>query len=275
MDDNISRFTQISIDPNKNTATELESLTLFKGIYGVEENDLLVHFYFKGVESNTIKNFRELLADKSIPFVEEIIEPTNWNKVWENSFSPIMIGKKWLIRAEFHPSRPGFKNEIIISPKMAFGTGHHATTFMVLEQMEELDLNGKKVLDLGCGSGILAVAAEKLGASSILAVDYDPLSVENTIENSQLNNCQKIKVEQANVYSFDTGGFDVVLANINKKVLTDNILKIKGLLNPSGILIISGILSGDEGEIKKILGEKSTIKSYAKDNWSCMILRIY
>ena len=272
MDDNISRFTQISVLLSKNDPSELEPLVLFEGIYGVEENDSMIVFYLKGVDTQKIKDFRQLLSEKSISFTEGIVEPTNWNQVWEDSFSPVSIGENWYIRAEFHPSKSNFKHEIVISPKMAFGTGHHATTYMVLEQMDKLELDGKTVLDLGCGSGILAIAAEKLGAASVLAIDYDPLSVENTIENADLNNCSNITANQADVYSFNEGKFDIIIANINKKVLIDNILKIKGLLNETGILIISGILKSDEVDIKKIIGKKMNYHSTSKDNWSCAIL---
>lgn len=272
MDDNISSFTQISVLLSKNDPSDLKPLVLFKGIYGVEENDSMMLFYFKGIETQIIKDFRQLLSEKSISFTEEIVEPTNWNQVWEDSFSPVSIGKNWYIRAEFHPSKSNFKHEIVISPKMAFGTGHHATTYMVLEQMDKLELDGKTVLDLGCGSGILAIAAEKLGAASVLAIDYDPLSVENTIENADLNNCSNITAKQADVYSFNEGKFDIILANINKKVLIDNILKIKGLLNETGILIISGILKSDEVDIKKIISKNMDFFSSTKDNWICIVL---
>ena len=272
MDDNISRFTEISVLKSKNNPLELEALALFEGIYGVEENELLMKFYLKGADTDQIQAFCQLLQAKGISYAEGIIEPTNWNQVWEDSFSPVSIGKNWYIRAEFHSKRTDFKHEIVISPKMAFGTGHHATTYMVLEQMDKLELDGKTVLDLGCGSGILAIAAEKLGATSVLAIDYDPLSVENTIENADLNNCSNITAKQADVYSFNEGKFDIILANINKKVLIDNILKIKGLLNETGILIISGILKSDEVDIKKIIGKKMNYHSTSKDNWSCAIL---
>lgn len=272
MDDNISRFTEISVLKSKNNPLELEALALFEGIYGVEENDLLMKFYLKGTDTERIQAFCLLLQAKGISYAEGIIEPTNWNQVWEDSFSPVSIGENWYIRAEFHPSKPNFKHEIVISPKMAFGTGHHATTYMVLEQMDKLELDGKTVLDLGCGSGILAIAAEKLGAASVLAIDYDPLSVENTIENADLNNCSNITAKQADVYSFNEGKFDIILANINKKVLIDNILKIKGLLNETGILIISGILKNDEVDIKKIISKNMDFFSSTKDNWICIVL---
>lgn len=267
MDDNISRFTQISVILSKSKSTDLEQLEVFEGIYGTEEDDLMMHFYFKGVETPSIKHFRSILADKGISFAEGMVEPTNWNKVWEESFTPVTIENTWHIRAEFHSPDPNIQHEIIISPKMAFGTGHHATTYLVLEQMGKLDLKEKKVLDLGCGSGILAIAAEKLGAASVLAVDYDPLSVENTIENSQLNKCTKIKAEQADVYSFNEGGFDVVLANINKKVLTDTLDKIISFLGLNGTLIISGILDSDANDLLQLLKKNTNYQIHEREGW--------
>ena len=272
MDDNISRFTEISVLKSKNNPLELEALALFEGIYGVEENELLMKFYLKGADTDQIQAFCQLLQAKGISYAEGIVEPTNWNQVWEDSFSPVSIGKNWYIRAEFHPKGTDFKHEIVISPKMAFGTGHHATTYMVLEQMDKLDLNEKTVLDLGCGSGILAIAAEKLGASSVLAVDYDPLSVENTIENANLNNCLKIKAEQANVYSFNEGKFDVILANINKKVLTDNLKKMIRFLRKNGILIISGILVSDVNDLLRPLSLNANYQIFEREKWTCICI---
>ncbi len=273
MDDNISSFTRISVEGKNNNNIISEQLYLFDDIYGIEEDGATTHFYFKGVASKSAENFKRFLKKEKIHFKSNIIEPTNWNKIWEDSFSPVRIGNSWYIRAEFHPAKPDFDHEIIISPKMAFGTGHHATTYMVLEQMEKLNLQNKKVLDLGCGSGILAIAAEKLGAASVLAIDYDPLSVENTIENSQLNNCSKITGKHANVYSFNESKFDIILANINKKVLIDNLLKVIVLLEIGGTLIISGILNSDEKDITSIISKNIDIDIQRKDNWSCIVLK--
>ena len=270
MDDNISSFTRISVEGKNNNNIISEQLYLFDDIYGIEEDGATTHFYFKGVASKSAENFKRFLKKEKIHFKSNIIEPTNWNKIWEDSFSPVRIGNSWYIRAEFHPAEPDFDNEIIISPKMAFGTGPHATTFMMLEFMADLDLKGKKVLDLGCGSGILSIAAEKLGADSVYAIDYDPLSVENTIENARINNGMKIAARQGDVADFKKGEYDLVLANINKKVLMDNLLQIQRLIKTDGQLMLSGILKSDIAEIEKHIQSFPNKKILTKSEWACL-----
>src|SRR6478735_357871 len=122
-----------------------------------------------------------------------LIPQKNWNEVWESNFEPIQIGDQVFVRATFHEPRPEFPYEIVIDPKMAFGTGHHQTTAMVMQLMLENDFVGKKVLDMGCGTGILAILAAKLGATDLTAIDYDPVCYESTIENSALNHVEHIK----------------------------------------------------------------------------------
>jgi ribosomal protein L11 methyltransferase len=270
MDDNISKFTKISVGTENNKNDLFDQLSLFDEIYGLEEEPDFTHYLFKGVEPGNTQRFIGFLNRNHIPFKLTTIEPTNWNKVWEDSFRPVKIGTIWHIRAEFHSPDPDFKHEIIISPKMAFGTGHHETTFMMLNFMADMDLKGKKVADLGCGSGILAIAAEKLGADLVVGIDYDPLSVENTIENAKINNSTKIVVSQADVDSFNDGGFDLILANINKKVLLESLPKIQSLINLGGKLVVSGILKSDVEEIKEKVTAFRNYKILEKSEWICL-----
>jgi ribosomal protein L11 methyltransferase len=169
-----------------------------------------------------------------------LIPQKNWNEVWESNFEPIAIKDKIFVRATFHEPRPEFEFEIVIDPKMAFGTGHHQTTSMMLELMLENDMAGKKVLDMGCGTGILAIMASKLGAGEITAIDYDPVCYDSAIENAQLNGIQNITALCGSKEVILDEQFDVILANINRNILIDQMQRYSEVLKPDGELYLSG-----------------------------------
>lgn len=204
--------------------------------------------------------------------VEKIrIKGENWNKVWEESFDPITIESEVIVRAPFHHVDKSFKHEIIIEPKMSFGTGHHSTTRLMMETMLHLDFKNRSVLDMGCGTGILAILAAKLGAVKLSAVDHDPVCVENTLENIELNKCPQIEVFLNDKISanFKT---DIILANIQKNVLIEQMPLYKQWLNPEGILLVSGIYEESikpVSESAKVNGLK--YKTHEKLNEWCMI----
>jgi ribosomal protein L11 methyltransferase len=168
-----------------------------------------------------------------------LIKQQNWNALWEASFLPILIDDRIHVRATFHPAT-NIHYEIIIDPKMAFGTGHHATTHLVLSEMLKVEFNNSRVLDFGCGSGILAIASEKLGAREVTAIDHDKWSVENTQENIALNHCKHIKVYQADRLDQEAELYDHILANITRDVLIHNTRDILRLLRVNGYVIYSG-----------------------------------
>lgn len=169
-----------------------------------------------------------------------LIPQKNWNEVWESNFEPIAIKDKIFVRATFHEPRPEFEFEIVIDPKMAFGTGHHQTTSMMLELMLENDMAGKKVLDMGCGTGILAIMASKLGAGEITAIDYDPVCYDSTVENAALNGIQNITALCGSKEAIPDGQFDVILANINRNILLDQMQRYSEVLKTDGELYLSG-----------------------------------
>jgi len=169
-----------------------------------------------------------------------LIPQKNWNEVWESNFEPIEIGNKIFVRATFHQPRPKFPYEIVIDPKMAFGTGHHQTTSMMLELILENDFENKTVLDMGCGTGILAIMASKLGASAITAIDYDPVCYESTIENAQLNHIQNIKALCGSKEVIPEEHFDIILANINRNILLDQMQRYSEVLKVGGEIYFSG-----------------------------------
>lgn len=169
-----------------------------------------------------------------------LIPQKNWNEVWESNFEPIAIQDKIFVRATFHEPRPEFEYEIVIDPKMAFGTGHHQTTAMMLELMLENDFAGKKVLDMGCGTGILAIMAAKLGAAEIMAIDYDPVCFDSTVENAQLNNIDNIKALCGSKEVIPEEQYDTILANINRNILLDQLKRYSEVLKPDGEIYLSG-----------------------------------
>ena len=169
-----------------------------------------------------------------------LIPQKNWNEVWESTFEPIEISNKIYVRATFHPAKPEFEYEIVIDPKMAFGTGHHQTTSMMLEWILENDFAGKKVLDMGCGTGILAIMAAKAGASAITAIDYDPVCYDSAIENAVLNHIDNITTLCGSKEVIPNEQFDIILANINRNILLDQIQRYSEVLKPEGEIYLSG-----------------------------------
>jgi len=168
------------------------------------------------------------------------IAQKNWNEVWESNFEPIIIGSQIYVRATFHQPKPEFPYEIVIDPKMAFGTGHHQTTSMMLQLILENDFAGKKVLDMGCGTGILAIMAAKLGAAEITAIDYDPVCYDSTIENAQLNNTGNITALCGSKEIIPNEMFDTILANINRNILLDQMQRYSEVLIQGGEIYFSG-----------------------------------
>lgn len=207
----------------------------------------------------TEKNFdKELLNEIAykyqLSYDEQIIPEQNWNAVWESNFQPVIVddfvhGTPWAaIRAEFHSPVAGVEHEIVITPKMSFGTGHHATTYMMIRQMREINFAGKAVFDFGTGTGVLAILAEKLGAKNILAIDNDDRSIANAAENIERNSCSRIKLEKAGNLLADEQ-FDIILANINRNVILDNFSSLVKKLSPGGIILLSGLMIEDEADI--------------------------
>ena len=190
----------------------------------------------------------------------------------EASFEPIVVNDFVAIKAGFHKLNTNVKHEIIITPKMSFGTGHHATTYMMIEQMEGLDFTNKTVVDFGTGTAVLAILAEKMGASFIDAIDYDEWSIENSIENAAANNCKKINLIKAETIA--TGKqYDVILTNINLNVITNNIASIKAVSKKGSMVLLSGFIKADEPAMLKMLDEVGIkpLKTLQKLEWVCML----
>jgi ribosomal protein L11 methyltransferase len=208
-----------------------------------EELDFGFKAYIPATDFNQERLDNELALYKNMfSFSYEIvlIPQKNWNEVWESNFEPIEIKDQIFVRATFHGPKPEFPYEIVIDPKMAFGTGHHQTTSMMLEFILENDFNDKNVLDMGCGTGILAIMASKLGSTMIIAIDCDPVCYESTIENSQLNTINNIVALCGSKEVIPDNQFDIILANINRNILLDQMERYSEVLGDNGEIYFSG-----------------------------------
>jgi ribosomal protein L11 methyltransferase len=205
-----------------------------------------------------------------ISYQVEELENKNWNQVWESNFSPILVDNQCYVRATFHEDKPEYPYQIIIDPKMSFGTGHHQTTSMMLSFILENNFEGKRVLDMGCGTGILAILASKRGAKDILAVDFDPICVESVNENKELNQVSNIEAKLGSKEVIVGLQFDVVLANINRNILLDQFDVYASDLPDAGELYISGFYDGEDLEILREKAESLGFQFVEKkvlDTW--------
>lgn len=200
------------------------------------------------------------------------IEKQNWNAVWETNYDPIRIADLVFIRANFHPSEPGYQIEIVINPKMSFGTGHHETTFQMSQALFDLNLTGKSVLDAGTGTGILAFVAKKLGATFVRGFDIDEWSVENSIENASLNACEEVEFGKGTILDESARMYDVLLANINRNILLDEMDEYADRIVSGGDLLLSGFYTEDIPmlvERAETLGLNYVSQS-EKNRWACL-----
>lgn len=211
----------------------------------------------------------------SLQVTEAIMPKVNWNEEWEKNYDPIEVGDQVYVRASFHQPRAEFKYEILINPKMSFGTGHHATTFLMLSHQLTIDHSGKRVLDIGAGTGILAIMAHQLGAGHIEAFDIDEWCVENGNENFDLNGMSGVRMGKGTVREVKPQGeFDIVLANINKNVLLDEMDVYATLVKTNGYLLLSGFYEHDVLDVAEKAFQYGFVEKElkTKDDWAALIL---
>jgi len=240
------------VDP-KEPATEILIAELgFAGFESFVENDhgVVAYIQQKDWSDHILDNINILSSEEfSISFKKEVIEQTNWNKEWERNFNPIQVDGLVSIRAPFHDN-PHLQYDIVIEPKMSFGTGHHETTHMMIQHLIDLDLHHKKVLDMGCGTGILAIFAEIKGAKPIEAIDIDNWCYQNSLENCDRNQCKHIIVYEGNASLLKNKKYDLIIANINRNILLNDIQIYAGCLEENGVLLLSGFYKEDIPIIK-------------------------
>lgn len=203
-----------------------------------------------------------------ITYAFEDIEQTNWNAEWEKSFQPIVVDNLCMVRAPFHESK-NTKYDIIIEPKMSFGTGHHETTHMMIQHILSNDFNEKSVLDMGCGTGVLAILTEKCGAKEIDAIDIDNWCYLNSLENVERNNCSSISVYEGDSSLLGGKNYDAIIANINRNILLQDLKTYINCLNTNGQLFLSGFYKDDVPliESKCVKNGLQLIEILEKNHW--------
>lgn len=232
-------------------------------------------------ESADMKATEQLLAELREQFdfswTKEFLPAQNWNEIWESNFQPVIVEDFCAVRADFHEPQPGVQYELVINPKMAFGTGHHETTWMCLRALRELPCRGARLLDYGCGTGVLAILAAKLGAANIEAIDIEDESYRNTLENGAINDvASQITARCGTLADVQGRDFDGILANINRNVILDSLPRLAQLLRPGAWLLISGILEQDGEFVTEAAEAAGFAKNLAaqRGNWLCITFQI-
>lgn len=250
------------------------------GLFGFEsfvetETGLLAYIPSEEYVKDVMNDIRILKSDEFIvEYSVKTIEQINWNEEWEKNFTPINVDNKVYVRAPFHDAST-MDYEIVIEPKMSFGTGHHETTHMMIQHLLDLDLTHKSVLDMGCGTGILAIFAAMKNARPIDAIDIDEWCVENTNENIEKNNCEFISVFLGDAHLLKNQKYDIIIANINRNILLQDLPAYKRCLNNNGILLLSGFYTEDEPLLQskaKELGFEF-LKKFERNNWLSLQFR--
>ncbi|KAB1064449.1 50S ribosomal protein L11 methyltransferase [Salibacter halophilus] len=243
-----------------------------------EENDKLLAYVTEDKYSETDLDalISQLPNHVQVNYTTKTIADQNWNAEWEKNFDPIRIGKKLLVRAPFHQADNSVDMELVIEPKMAFGTGHHATTALIAERLLDMDLTDKRVLDMGCGTSILAIIAKKRGAGDILAVDIDEWSVRSSEENIAINNTPGIEVRLGDIDVVPADEkFDIIIANINRNIILRHLDHYAKLLPKGGVLLTSGFYKSDVpvvDETAKKLG-LIHVDMTSKDKWAHVLYK--
>ena len=225
------------------------------------------------LENNIENELNKIFTQHNLNYSKSIIKEQNWNAIWESNFEPVRVDDFVGIRANFHPHfDPPVQYEINITPKMSFGTGHHGTTYTVMQLMGEMDFKGKTVYDFGTGTGILAILAEKLGANQVLAVDNDDWCIENSIENIQTNDCQTITIQKVES-AIQSQQFDIVLANVNRHIIEANMESLSQAGKAGGQLVLSGLLVEDQEDMIKLALENgwNFIKHKTRNGWISLL----
>lgn len=237
------------------------------------ENGELVKVYIPASKFEATFPERFSLPE-GIKYTQRVMQNKNWNAIWESGFEPVIINNFVSVRADFHKRIADTEYEIVITPKMSFGTGHHATTSLMLESLRHFNCEAKTLADFGTGTGVLAILAHKMKAKEVWAVDCDDWSIRNAAENLERNDAQTIRLLQTDVFPNEKH-WDIIMANINLRVILDNMPRFYEGLNEKGVLIISGILPEDKDQVESLAHSLRLETEYLrqKNNWLCMAFR--
>lgn len=267
----------VEVKPSSQEANEIIIAQLAEiNFESFTENDNGLNAYIKAPDYTSALEIKlkDLFLPEGVSISYQInrIKGENWNAKWESDFEPIIVNNRCLVRASFHNISQEFEYEIIIDPKMSFGTGHHQTTHLMIEAILNEEFINKNVLDMGCGTGVLAILTEKRGAKHVLAIDIDDWAYQNSLENIQINSCKNIEAVCGDVNQIKGKAFDIILANINLNILLSDIKHYVKSLLPNGRLILSGILKSDIEAIKHNANEHGLthLTTATRDEWVTM-----
>ncbi|MEA3504698.1 MAG: 50S ribosomal protein L11 methyltransferase [Bacteroidota bacterium] len=245
---------QCNLFPQEPTADIITAQLAEIGFESFAESDSGILAYIKeeDFDFEKVKTLDIVSSDLfEISFEYSKLEDRNWNAVWESNYDPVTIADKCYIRAPFHPERNDVDYQILIEPQMSFGTAHHETTALMIEYLLDADCSGKVVMDMGCGTGVLAVLAELKGAADIVAIDNDVWAYRNTVENVKKNSCEKIVVIHGDATNIPEKSYDIFIANINKNILLNDIADYSKVIHSGGTLFLSGFYKHDIVDIRK------------------------
>jgi ribosomal protein L11 methyltransferase len=277
----MTSYFKLSVDSSGEQAQELliAQMHLYTNFESVEQQDSKLIFSFH-VDNDTKENVHEALLALEISGKIEDEEEKNWNEIYEKSFQPILLDdNSWGVRASFH-EKLTTQNEIVIDPKMSFGTGHHETTYQMMARIAGLNIKGKKVWDYGSGTGILAILAEKMGAEWVLGNDNESWAYQNSLENASLNGCQNVHFFEGDIAKCEQGGFlipdkhkmDVIIANITKNILLDTSFEISQYAQQNTTLLLSGFYEQDIDDIVQGFEKHGFIHkdTSVRNQWACL-----
>lgn len=233
----------------------LIALLSMEGFEGFEEegDGLLAYIPVDQVDETVLDQV--LLHFPDLSYVRVELDDVNWNEKWENGFEPVIVEDFAAVRANFHRPVSGVRYELVITPKMSFGTGHHPTTHLMIQEMAHVAMEGKRVLDFGTGTGVLGILANKLGASEVLGIDNDEWSIRNTEENMEQNAATRMRAQLGDIppSEAEAGRFEVILANITRNVITEHLTALRAIAAPGCIWLFSGFLAEDATYMRELL----------------------
>lgn len=268
-----TKYTQCRIESQDEILIALLSEFDFESFEEIDPSISIAYIKSENLTQEIKDEIEELIKQRNINFQWSEVEDKNWNELWESNFQPIMIDDQIIIRADFHDKDKSYKYDIVINPKMAFGTGHHATTYMMMKLMLDMPIMNKVVFDYGCGTGILAIFASMLGAKSIFAIDIEEESFLNTIENATINQVNNIETLRGDIALSEGRSFDLILANINKNVLLASVKHLSNSLIEQGQLLLSGILIQDFDSINEAYTNHGLQlkQKMEREGWLCLL----
>jgi ribosomal protein L11 methyltransferase len=243
--------------------------------FSEEENMLIAYLPESGYRNNLLKDLDFFKDHPGVKISEDLLEDKNWNEEWERNYQPVTIAGKCHVRAPFHEPEPGILFEIVIEPKMAFGTAHHETTQLMATWLMDLGVKGKEVLDMGCGTGILAILANKMGARCVIGIDNDEWAWQNALENFRLNGVESGEVIHGDSHQIESGRYDLILANINRNILLQDLEIYTRGLKKGGQILLSGFYESDRNaiEMESLEAGLNFTGIRTLNNWAVMLFK--